>query len=154
MYKASKKKKNTFQLFLVGIVFTLIAVIAAGTVFSAIKNGKRSKTEAPPAARNLPKSLYSDLGRLRAVTEEKCPVVIFPVLEYNTADLQFQEELVQKKDRLRAVIIGWFSQKSAIELYTMPEQTVKKELLAVVNSILDLSEIRRIYFKEFIILGN
>ena len=34
----------------------------------------------------------------------------------------------------------------------MPENEVKKEVLAEINSILNLSRIKRIYFKDFVIL--
>ncbi|AGT44155.1 flagellar basal body-associated FliL family protein [Treponema pedis] len=150
-----KKRKYVLYSVLVKTVFILITVIAAGTLFSFLKKEKKTeKQDKEPSLIRGNKSLYTDLGRLRAVTSEKqaATVVIFPVLEYNTEDTQFREELVQKKEQLRTVILNWFSQKDAVELYTMPEQTVKKELLEAVNSILNLSKIQRIYFKEFIIL--
>lgn len=39
------------------------------------------------------------------------------------------------------------------ELYTMPDTAIKKELLENINSILDLSKVKNIYFKEFVILN-
>ena len=94
------------------------------------------------------------MGRLRIPTADTAPgtLVVFPVLEYNSEDKAFEEELVQKKEDIRKSLIDWFSQKTVYELYTMPENEVKKEVLAEINSILNLSRIKRIYFKDFVIL--
>ena len=67
-------------------------------------------------------------------------------------DSKIAAELVQKKEDIRKSLIDWFSQKTVYELYTMPENEVKKEVLAEINSILNLSRIKRIYFKDFVIL--
>ena len=84
--------------------------------------------------------------------KQACTVVIFPVLEYNINDKAFEEELVQKKEVIRKEILEWFAQKNIYELYTMSDIVMKKEILKKINSILSLSKIKRIYFKEYIIL--
>ncbi len=152
-----KKRKGNSKLYfsLLTVIFILLGVIIAGTLFSVLKNktatGSSIKEDVPSYAQ---KALYTDLGRLRTVTggEKPASVVIFPVFEYNNEDIQFREELVQKKEALRAVILSWFLKKNAVELYAMPEHSVKKELLEEVNSILNLSKVTGVYFKEFIIL--
>lgn len=153
-----KNKRNSLRLykFLRYTLFILIAVIIAGSIFSLFK-GKKSpevlKSESPSEIRGK-KALYSDLGRIRISTADKSggTLVVFPVLEYNSEDKAFEEELVQKKEAIRKSIIDWFSQKTVYELYTMPENEVKKEVLTGINSILSLSRIKRIYFKDFVIL--
>lgn len=152
-----KKRKENSKLYLslLTVIFILVGIIIAGTLFSVLKNKNvvivSGKEGAPMQAE---KGLFIDLGRLRAVTggEKPAAVVIFPVFEYNIKDIQFREELVQKKEALKAVILSWFLKQNAVVLYAMPEHSVKKELLEAVNSILDLSKITYIYFKEFIIL--
>ncbi|UTC64981.1 flagellar basal body-associated FliL family protein [Treponema sp. OMZ 788] len=152
----NKRKGLTLYIFLKYLLFALIVIIIAGSVFSLFKGKKTDEVVRPESPSEIrgKKALYSDLGRLRIPTADKTPgtLVVFPVLEYNSEDKAFEEELVQKKEAIRKSLIDWFSQKTVYELYTMPENEVKKEVLAEINSILNLSRIKRIYFKDFVIL--
>lgn len=152
-----KKRKKNSKLYcsLLTVIFILVGIILGGTFFAVLKNKMtRVPSGKEEALIHTQKGLYTDLGRLRARTGGKKPasIVIFPVFEYNIQDIQFREELVQKKEALRAVILSWFLKQNAVALYAMPEHSVKKELLEVVNSILNLSKLTGVYFKEFIIL--
>ncbi len=157
MRKSSSRKKVKTQNFLVYVVISLLVIIFIGTIIGLIK-GKDSKEnldkEDTPSEIRGDKALYSDLGQLRALTadEAPCTVIIYPVLEYNSKDKEFEEELVQKKAELRSMILTWFSQYKAHQLYSMSEVEVKKEILKSLNTILDLSKIEKIYFKDFVIL--
>ncbi|UTC66093.1 MULTISPECIES: flagellar basal body-associated FliL family protein [unclassified Treponema] len=152
----NKQKSVTLYQFLKYVLFVVIAIIIAGSVFSLFKkkdSGEPLNSQSPSEIRGK-KALYSDLGKLRIPTADESggTLVVFPVLEYNSDDKAFEEEIVQKKEKIRKSIIDWFSQKTAYELYTMPETEVKKELLGNINSLLNLSRIKHIYFKEFVIL--
>lgn len=150
------RKGLTLYIFLKYLLFALIIIIIAGSVFSLFKGKKADEVIRPKSPSEIrgKKALYSDLGKLRIPTADKAggTLVVFPVLEYNSEDKAFEEELVQKKEAIRKIIIDGFSKKTAYELYTMPETEVKKELLKDINSILNLSRIKRIYFKDFVIL--
>jgi len=155
MHKNNRKGLKLYK-FLKYLLFAIILIIIAGSVFSLFKKKNTDeflRLESPSEIRGK-KALYSDLGKLRISTADTTPgtLVVFPVLEYNSEDKAFEEELVQKKEDIRKSLIDWFSQKTVYELYTMPENEVKKEVLAEINSILNLSRIKRIYFKDFVIL--
>ncbi|UTD06821.1 flagellar basal body-associated FliL family protein [Treponema denticola] len=155
MLKNNRKGLKLYK-FLKYVLFAIVLIIIVGSVFSLFKKkntGEVLKPESPSEIRGK-KALYSDLGRLRIPTADanSGTLVVFPVLEYNSEDKAFEEELVQKKEDIRKSLIDWFSQKTVYELYTMPENEVKKEVLAEINSILNLSRIKRIYFKDFVIL--
>ena len=154
MLKNNRKGLKLYK-FLKYVLFAIVLIIIVGSVFSLFKKKNTDevlKPESPSEIRGK-KALYSDLGRLRIPTADihTGTLVVFPV-EYNSEDKAFEEELVQKKEDIRKSLIDWFSQKTVYELYTMPENEVKKEVLAEINSILNLSRIKRIYFKDFVIL--
>ncbi|UTY31387.1 flagellar basal body protein FliL [Treponema putidum] len=155
MLKNNRKGLRLYK-FLKYVLFALILIIIAGSVFSLFKRKNVGETLKPENHSEIrgKKALYSDLGKLRISTADTTPatLVIFPILEYNSKDKAFEEELVQKKEDIRKHIIDWFSQKTVYELYTIPEHELKKELLTEINSILNLSRIKRIYFKDFVIL--
>ena len=155
MLKNNRKSLKLYE-FLKYVLFAIVLIIIVGSVFSLFKKKNTDevlRSERPSEIRGK-KALYSDLGKLRISTADTTPgtLVVFPVLEYNSEDKAFEEELVQKKEDIRKSIIDWFSQKTVYELYTMPENEVKKEVLAEINSILNLSRIKRLYFKDFVIL--
>ena len=145
MLKNNRKGLKLYE-FLKYVLFAIVLIIIVGSVFSLFKKKNTDevlKPESPSEIRGK-KALYSDF--------HTGTLVVFPVLEYNSEDKAFEEELVQKKEDIRKSLIDWFSQKTVYELYTMPENEVKKEVLAEINSILNLSRIKRIYFKDFVIL--
>lgn len=148
--KKLKRVYNTLLFIVAAVTLLLLIGTAAG-----IKRSKSAKPEQTEFRDAIEKNLFTDLGRLRALTSDKQAgtAVIFPVLEYNGDDKAFQEELVQKKEDIRNIILNWFSEQSMYELYTMPDTAIKKELLENINSILDLSKVKNIYFKEFVILN-
>ncbi len=157
IYKSAMRKRK-LQKILIYIIIALIIIIAVGTVIALISNkGKKNDlqetTESPAEIRGN-KGMYSDLGRLRAVSadEPPSPIVIFPVLEYDSTDKNFEEELVQKKEEIRQIILAWFSNYKRHEVYSMSEVEIKKDLLNCINANLSLSKIKKIYFKEFVIL--
>lgn len=142
---------------LVIIFFSVVFFIISGSLFYFIKYKyakNNNKTEKDSNLFVTNKKLYTGLGRLRAATDQKNShtVIIFPILEYDSNDIAFQEEIVQKKEEIKKVILEWISEKSIFELYTMSESERKKELITRINSQLVLSKINRIFLKEFIIL--
>ncbi len=156
-YKTKSKKKITLQKILSYIVLVLVVIIALGTIIGLTGNKQENKEltqKKDPAAIRGDKGMYSDLGRLRALSGDTppCPIVIFPVLEYNSKDKDFEEELVQKKEEIRQIILAFFLNYKSYELYSMSEVEIKKALINGINSILSLSKIEKIYFKEFDVL--
>lgn len=147
------------QTFLFSLIAVLIIIIAAGSVFAFLRkpektNREKSEEEISIVIREG-MVLYGDLGRLRAVSSDEIPVtvVVYPFLEYDSADIFFQEELVSKKSFLRNTFINWFGQKKAYTLLSMNESDIKKELLDAINKEFKLGKIKTVYFKEFKILN-
>ena len=151
--KLEQKSKTVYKILLF-ITAALIIILVSGTILG-INTNKTEKTEWPDFKDTVTKNLFDDLGRIRILTADKQAgaAVVSPVLEYNGDDKAFQEELIQKKEEIRTVVLNWFSTKSVYELYTMPDETIKKELLHSINELLDLSKVKNLYFKEFVILN-
>ena len=151
--KLEQKSKTVYKILLF-ITAALIIILVSGTILG-INTNKTEKTERPDFKDTVTKNLFDDLGRIRILTADKQAgaAVVSPVLEYNGDDKAFQEELIQKKEEIRTVVLNWFSTKSVYELYTMPDETIKKELLHSINELLDLSKVKNLYFKEFVILN-
>ncbi len=151
--KLEQKSKTVYKILLF-ITAALIIILVSGTILG-INTNKTEKTEWPDFKDTVTKNLFDDLGRIRILTADKQAgaAVVSPVLEYNGDDKAFQEELIQKKEEIRTVVLNWFSTKSVYELYTMPDETIKKELLHNINELLDLSKVKNLYFKEFVILN-
>lgn len=149
-----EQKSKTVYKILLFITAALIIILVLGTILG-INTNKTEKTERPDFKDTVTKNLFDDLGRIRILTADKQTgaAVVSPVLEYNGDDKAFQEELIQKKEEIRTVVLNWFSTKSVYELYTMPDETIKKELLHSINELLDLSKVKNLYFKEFVILN-
>lgn len=149
-----EQKSKTVYKILLFITAALIIILVSGTILG-INTNKTEKTERPDFKDTVTKNLFDDLGRIRILTADKQAgaAVVSPVLEYNGEDKAFQEELIQKKEEIRTVVLNWFSTKSVYELYTMPDETIKKELLHNINELLDLSKVKNLYFKEFVILN-
>ena len=149
-----EQKSKTVYKILLFITAALIIILVSGTILG-INTNKTEKTERPDFKDTVTKNLFDDLGRIRILTADKQAgaAVVSPVLEYNGDDKAFQEELIQKKEEIRTVVLNWFSTKSVYELYTMPDETIKKELLHSINELLDLSKVKNLYFKEFVILN-
>ena len=148
--KKLKRVYNTLLFIVAAVILLLLIGTAAG-----IKRSKGAKPEQTEFRDAIEKNLFTDLGRLRALTSDKQigRAVQQECREYNGDDKAFQEELVQKKEDIRNIILNWFSEQSMYELYTIPDTAIKKELLENINSILDLSKVKNIYFKEFVILN-
>ena len=149
-----EQKSKTVYKILLFITAALIIILVSGTILG-INTNKTEKTERADFKDTVTKNLFDDLGRIRILTADKQAgaAVVSPVLEYNGEDKAFQEELIQKKEEIRTVVLNWFSTKSVYELDTMPDETIKKELLHNINELLDLSKVKNLYFKEFVILN-
>ncbi len=100
-------------------------------------------------------TVYSDIGRLRAITADIPPVslIVTPFFTFPTTDQAFFEELVQKKRRLRSVILDYFALHSKDELLNIGEAKVKQELIEKLNAELMLGKIDVLYFNEYIFLN-
>lgn len=100
-------------------------------------------------------TVYSDIGRLRAITADLPPVslIVTPFFTFPSADEEFFEELVQKKRRLRSVFLDYFALHSKDELIAIGETKVKEELIEKLNAELMLGKIDVLYFNEYIFLN-
>ena len=100
-------------------------------------------------------TVYSDIGRLRAITADVPPVslIVTPFFTFPSADEEFFEELVQKKRCLRSVFLDYFALHSKDELLKIGETKVKQELIEKLNAELMLGKIEVLYFNEYIFLN-
>ena len=99
---------------------------------------------------------FSKIGQLRISTQkdgaESSVVIITPVLEYVAEDESFYEELDKKTNTIRNSIKSYFASMTLKQINQKGENQIKQELLEIVNSILVLQKIEKIYFDDFQIL--
>jgi len=143
----------------------LVFIIASGTVWAFAIAGKNRVAQSRSLRATSSESgdlshyadsdgktaVYSELGRLRAMTADKSPitVVVTPYLIYPTGDVPFGEELSQKKQAMRACVLEWFRSRTLKEIDSMGEEAVKKSLLEGINALLALGKAEKIYFSDY-----
>jgi flagellar basal body-associated protein FliL len=175
MTENNEMRPNGFlSLILVIILGFLVLIIASSTIWAFSKgkvpfgSGKKTSTRSlftseqnrlAPAdiiARDPDRktAVFGDIGLLRAATADKkaVTVIISPFMPYKSADLAFQEELVQKTRSMRAFILDWFRARTIGEIGKLGESGVKAALLDGINKLLVLGKLETIYFSEYMVI--
>jgi len=175
MTENSGLRPNGFlSLMLVIILGFIVFLIASGTIWAFSKgtitfgSGNRtasrslftSEQNRPAPADIIARdpagktAVFGDIGLLRAATADKkaVTVIVAPFMPYDSADLAFQEELVQKTRSMRALVLEWFRSRTIGEIGKLGESGVKSALLEGINKILVLGKIETVYFSEYMVL--
>lgn len=140
-----------------GIIFffTIIGFISGKASCHNLRHSDPSSVkEIKNAGQDLAE--FKDLGTLRAVTKAEGDVstgvslAIAPWFAYEKTDSAFTEELAYKKAGLKSIFTQYFASHTQKELYSIGEKQVKEELLQLINSSLEMGQIKALYFDEYI----
>ncbi len=148
-------KINLFLISLAVIILFAIIFISAFYFFNKSNQNKYRKVDNPTEIqKNIDYSLFSDFGRLRTYTcdNPQIPVVILPFLSYKTENIFLYEELCQKQRKIRSIILQYFTQKSQDELFLLGEESVKAQILTLINDEVSMGKVESIFFEEYIFL--
>lgn len=157
MKEHSFSKINYFLTFLFfGILFVIIFV-SAYFLFSKPENqiNEYRKIDNPVnLQKSVDYSVFSDFGRLRTFTADnpQIPVVVLPFISYKTENSFLYEELCQKQRKIKSIILQFFTQKTQKELFLLGEDSIKLQLLQIINDELSMGKIEALYFEEYIFL--
>ncbi len=154
--------KKIDQVFLI-IASILILSIVFGTAVSFVSGkanpGDSLRKQDPTPTTIVDSSsdgiaVYSQIGTLRCSTADSpsIPIVVSPYFPYPSSDTAFYEELFKKNQKLRLLIIEYFESYTQIELLSIGEETIKKNLLELINAELVLGKVSELYFAEYIFL--
>ncbi len=149
------------------LLWIVIAIIILFIIFGtaiAFTSGKatmgenlRKEDPSPTTITNTSNeatSVYSQIGLLRCGTTDipSIPIVVNPYFPYPSDDTAFYEELFKKNKKMRLVIIEYFESFTQNELSAKGEETIKLELIHLLNMELVLGKIENLYFAEYIFL--
>ena len=157
MKEHSFSKINYFLTFLFfGILFVIIFV-SAYFLFSKPEdqiNEYRKIDNPVNLQKSVDYSVFSDFGRLRTFTADnpQVPVVVLPFISYKTENTFLYEELCQKQRKIKSIILHFFTQKTQKELFLLGENSIKSQLLQLINEELSMGKIEALYFEEYIFL--
>lgn len=121
---------------------------------STVQAEKTNGSQNDLSKESLNNESYVNLGTIRAITGDTpgIPLVLQIQLPYETQDIPFFEELMQKKLKFIELVIEYFKNQSFQQCNEKGEKTVKQELLAIINSELILGKVNNIFFTEYIFL--
>ncbi len=157
-----------FNHVLLAVLVVMFLTLVAGTVVAFTKNkaeiGTRYRHADPTPKQVISASLstdsklsaYTDLGQIRVVTKSPDKghtgtlIIVSPWFSYPSSDTPLFEELAQKSQKEKSIIVNYFGQKTRQELLTMGEQAVKKELKERINNELVLGTITNVYFDQYL----
>lgn len=149
-------KINRVLFILLGIItFTIIFISLFHFLNKPNNEVKYRKIDNPiEIQKKIDYSLFSDFGRLRTYTcdNPQIPVVILPFLSYQTENTFLYEELCQKQRKIKSIILQYFTQKTQEELFSLGEETVKTQILTLINNEVSMGKIESIFFEEYIFL--
>ena len=157
MKEHSLSKINYFLILLLcGILFVIIFV-SAYFLFSKPEdkiNEYRKIDNPVNLQKSVDYSVFSDFGRLRTFTADnpQIPVVVLPFISYKTENSFLYEELCQKQRKIKSIILQFFTQKTQKELFLLGEDSIKLQLLQIINDELSMGKIEALYFEEYIFL--
>jgi flagellar basal body-associated protein FliL len=167
---AQTRPVQKINVILTTVIGLLVAVIAGGTVVTAVKRGGLTTPEgapraarpaalaAPPQAQSAGEQrIWTGMGRLRCpLKPEKGAIpataVITVTFPYNDADIGFKQELARANVKFRAETVGLFASLPPSSPLLADESALKTTLLARYNAILRLDTIETLYFPDFLIL--
>ncbi len=144
------------------IFFLILSIITTVLIFNSKKSEKpvlqnETQFKSAPTTQIKSQAAFTNLGKLRATTKadkngKTAVVIITPYIEYQANDQSFYEELDRNTKKIQNLIIEYFSLHTAQELSRKGENTVNKELLEQINSILVLQKIKKLYFTDYLFL--
>lgn len=150
------------------ILIAIIVFIAAGTLYAfAVKKtslGHQYRKADPSPKQVIQTSIkmnsrvnaFNELGQIRTITKSPDDehtgtlVIVSPWFSYDAGNTILLEELSQKSQQEKAIIINYFGQNTKHELLEKGEDTVKEEIKELLNDQLILGKIQNIFFKEYI----
>ena len=149
------KRKFTFNSFLYFCIFLILLIIIIGTflvfvvdLFSEKKSDVKSTVVEQIQFDN--QEIYKKLGKIRSVTKDGIPLVISVYFPFDKDDTEFYEEISVKNESIKSMISVFFVNYTLDEIKTKGETFVKSELLKKINGKLVLSQIKEIYFEEYV----
>lgn len=143
---------------LVSVTLMLVCVTLSLTLVAVLKKSRMTSTSFGQSVSETSnvfkkeKVLFGDLGVLRAKTKDGFILVVAPYFDYYASDVAFQEELVKKKLKMREIILEFFTQKTKAEISSLGEEKIKEQILTLINELLTLAKIEKLYFEKFIII--
>ncbi len=143
------------EIVLLSVAAAILAVIVGTTAWAfatgRAKPGSGTQRDGETVSGPVTEGMFPDLGTLRAPIDDpgRAVVVVTPVFAYDPSDVAFREELVAKKNRLRAVITGWFRGKTKADLSGLGEEGVKRDLLDAINAALETGKVSKLFFTEY-----
>ena len=142
-------------LILLGLI--ILTVTVCTWFFSAVSSNKATveKVITHSATESSGGQTFMGIGQIRVPTAEPQPgmVIIFVSFIYYPEDRNFSEELVLRVKDFREIISNYFSSFSIVELQEQDEDTLKKDLLNLLNSVLRLGKIDTLFFNDFMVIG-
>ncbi len=144
------------------IIFLILIILTTVLAFNSKKSEKpiiQNETQFK-SAQNIQtrkEPAFTNLGKLRTTTKadksgKSSIVIITPYIEYEGNDQSFYEELDRNTKKIQNLIIEYFSLHTAQELNKKGENSVNRELLEQINSILVLQKIKKLYFTDYLFL--
>ncbi len=154
--------KKIYTIFIC-IAIGIVLIVIFGTAIAFVSgnanpgNSLRRQDPSPTIIANTSSdetSVYSQIGLLRCSTADdpSIPLVVSPYFPYPTNDKAFYEEIFKKNLKLRSLIVNYFESYTQKELLDIGEQSVKQELITIINNELVLGSIDSLYFAEYIFL--
>lgn len=141
---------------LFSILIFIFVTIIIGTIYCFIQKKESIKVPENVSSEinQNQKSYFTELGQLRLSTKpdknDKSTIIILtPLIEYDSNNRIFYEELDTKKLQISQIISNYFTSKSINEIKQRNEHTIKSDLLENINSILALGKIEKIFFADF-----
>ncbi|MEW5813900.1 MAG: flagellar basal body-associated FliL family protein [Spirochaetota bacterium] len=136
----------------VAIIFIVTVVIIT---MSIMNKGSKSQSYAavtPEYQGTAPiLDYYTNIEEIRGRTADKNPVtVIVKVsLGYDQGNKAIQGELIQRTPKLKDMIRGFFSSKTAEELGPKNEEALKMALKELLNRVMTTGKIKDVIFSDF-----
>ncbi len=141
---------------LFSILIFIFVTIIIGTIYCFIQKKESIKVPENVSSEinQNQKSYFTELGQLRLSTKpdknDKSTIIILtPLIEYDSNNRIFYEELDTKKLQISQIISNYFTSKSINEIKQRNEHAIKIDLLENINSILALGKIEKIFFADF-----
>ncbi len=150
------EEQSTLRWILIGVFATLVvSMVSAGLTFAFLQNkadiGKQKVIEPRPQLGKMEK-MGSFLTNLSDVEETHFLRSVIDIEQNYGSAPEFGNEIGNRKDQLRDIIIATLSAKTSESIRT-PEgkEALKEELKERINSVLAKGQIARVYFTDFAI---
>ena len=158
--------RTIYRVELIAVMFLILLIVCGGLyailrsqnerpLFRIGKSAGKNSTLTQPAEEYSKSSVFNGIGRLRipvAGQYGSATMVLSIAFPYPPEDHAFTEELALRITSFRSITIEYFSSLSSEEIKNLGEESAKRELLKLFNSILRLGEIETLYFNDLMII--